>query len=335
MFRVLIIGFGRAGRGLHLPVLRRLRAGRADPPIVVHDPYQPVAPEAGLIPVADLAAARAAAAPDETVVHLCTPPDVRLRALRELAALGYRRFLVEKPVATDAAEAERILDLRRRYDLRLIVVAPWLASALTGRLQRLVADGTLGPLSRIDVVQTKPRLGRTLRGDTHPTALDVEVPHSAGVVLGLAGPARLVDAGCTDMRAGDRVVPRMGTGELTLAHATGVRTRIFTDLTSPVRERRITLTFSGGRAVGFYPSSEADHYADLRVHAAGEPDRHEAFVDDSLTEFVRGAYTSFQDGTDLEPDLRLNVEVVRLLSAAKDRIEAAGTPPTLAGTRHG
>ncbi|HEY0535581.1 MAG TPA: Gfo/Idh/MocA family oxidoreductase [Actinoplanes sp.] len=341
MFRVLIIGFGRSGQGLHLPVLRRLRAGRhaglfADGPIVVHDPYMSVpAAATDLMPLADLAAARSVAPPDETVVHLCTPPDVRLRVLRELTALGYRRLLVEKPVATDEESAEQLLDLQRRHDLRMTVVAPWLSSALTARLQRLIAGGTLGSLSRIDVVQTKPRLGRTLRGDSHPTALDVEVPHSTGVVLRLAGPARLVDAGCTDMRAGDRVIPRMGTGSLTLAHATGVRTHIFTDLTSPVRERRITLTFTDGRAVGFYPSSEADHYADLRVHAAEEAGEHEAFLDDSLTEFLLRAYSDFRDGTDLTPDLELNVDVVRLLSAAKTRIEAAGQPPTLAGTRHG
>ncbi|GGN32752.1 putative dehydrogenase [Actinoplanes campanulatus] len=344
MFRVLIIGFGRSGHGLHLPVLRRLRAGRhaglfAGAPIAVHDPYAPAPASApDLRPLADLAAAPAVTPPDQTVVHLCTPPEVRVRVLRELAAMGYRRFLVEKPVATDEASAEQILDLRRRLGLHIVVVAPWLASTLTAGLRRLITDGTLGTLSRIDILQTKPRLGRTLRGDGHPTALDVEVPHSTGVALRLAGPARLVDAGWTDMRAGDRVVPRMGTGRLTLAHATGTRTHIFTDLTSPIRERRITLTFTGGQAVGFYPSSETDHYAHLRTSGLAHPGARQMFVDDSLTEFMLRAYTAFRDETDHELDLLLNMDVVRLISAAKARItaaEQATRPPTLAGTSHG
>lgn len=68
------------------------------------------------------------------------------------------------------------------------------------------------------------------------------------------------------MRIGDTVIPNMGGARLTLRHHNGVTTEIASDLTSPIRERRIGLRYDTGRAVGHYPISDVDHHASLTVH---------------------------------------------------------------------
>ncbi|MFE4670239.1 hypothetical protein ACFRI7_07630 [Streptomyces sp. NPDC056716] len=323
--RTLIIGLGRAGLGLHWAVLRRLRAtGRHtdlfDPaPVLTLDPVTPALPVAaeGLRHVSSLDQARTLLDPERTVVHLCTPPVARLGLLRELAAAGFRRIVVEKPLASDRASVREIVGLSRTEGLRLAVVAPWLASALTGRLARLVDAGALGALRSIEVRQYKPRMGRTLADNGHPTAFDIEPPHSLGVCLRLAGPARLTGAELADMRIGDTVVAGMGRAELTLRHDT-VTSRIVSDLTAPVRERRIQLDFTDGQVVAHYPGAEDDHYAQLRISRRGRPETWDVFPDDALSTYLLDTYRALRDGTDLAAQLHLASRVVELLADAKD-----------------
>ncbi|MBQ1093379.1 Gfo/Idh/MocA family oxidoreductase [Streptomyces sp. B93] len=330
MERTLIIGLGRAGLGLHWAVLRRLRAtGRhthlLDPaPALCLDPLVPVTapPAEGLRPVASIAEARTLLDPEHTVVHICTPPVARLDLLRELAAAGFRRIIVEKPLAAGRDTAHDVLDLARTERLRLSVVAPWLASALTARLVRLVDGGTLGELRSIEVRQYKPRMRRTLADKGHPTAFDIEPPHSLGVCLRLAGDAHLTHAQLDDMRIGDTVIPSMGRARLELRHRTAV-SRIVSDLTAPVRERSMRLEFTHGHVVAHYPNAEDDHYAQLRVSRPGHPETWEVFPDDALSAYLLGAYRALRDDTPLEPQLQLGVRVVELLADAKTASGAA------------
>lgn len=329
MPRTLIVGFGRAGHGLHWSVLKRLRRDEAGAallsplPPVVHD-FDPTTPQLAdheVIAAPSLVAARDLLDPADTVVHLCTPPTHRLQPLRELAELGFRSILVEKPLLARAEDLPAVEELRRAYGLRLTVVAHWLRSALTQRLARLVAEGELGELRTVYVAQRKPRLGRTLSRQGHPTAFDVELPHSVGVTLRLAGDAEVAGAELGDMRAGDTVVPEMGTARLLLDHLSGVQTEIFSDLASPVRERVIKLGFGKGWAVGHYPVSESDDYAHLDT-SLGSGGSAEVFRDDSLGRFLLHAYGEFTSGADLEPDFALNTRVTTVLAEAKQLARA-------------
>jgi predicted dehydrogenase len=338
--QTLIVGLGRSGRGLHLPVLTRLR-GAADSAslpmtdrIVGYDPAPTSEPPDGVTTVTSLAQARELLRPADTVVHLCTPPGVRLELLRELAELGFRRILVEKPLANDPLRLAQIVKLRRAYGLQIIVVAPWLASALTLRLMELIDSGVLGVLRSIVITQSKPRLRRTLGGDAHPNILDVEIPHSAGVALHLAGPGEVCDASWTDLRVGEQIVPRMATTSLVLRHYGGAATRIVSDLTSPVRQRRIGLRFSRGRVLGYYPAGEDDNYAHLRISVPDQGRSRELFADDSLSAFLRQAYTAFATGADLEPAFDLSVRVSRLIGDARELCRAGElvASPTLPGS---
>lgn len=342
MLRTLLIGLGRAGLGLHLPVLLRARAATcglfADAPVVGVDPgADPISRAArdGLVTAASLTEARRLLAPEDTVVHLCTPPSARAEPLEEAARLGYRRFVVEKPLAADRSALRCVLGVARRYGLRLSVVSPWLHSALTERLAELLDDGALGTLRSVTVDQHKARFRRSLATLGHSSALEVEVPHALGVLLRLAGDARVCDAAWSDLRFDGAEAPRMGGARLTLLHQRGcVRSELRSDLTSPVRTRRIAVELTGGRLVGHYPVAQDDDTAQLDIHRGGATTR-ELLADDALTRCLVRAYRRYAEpgapsgGPGAHPavdgELALHTRTVELLDDAR-RLAAAGPP---------
>ncbi|WP_181860974.1 hypothetical protein [Streptomyces diacarni] len=335
MLRPLIVGLGRSGAGLHLAALKKLRtpSGTARDaeeaplfhwPPLAWDPRPTAA--SGLDDVTVLASLSEAARrtpPEETVVHLCTPPAARAGVLGRLAGLGYTRVLVEKPLACDPDQLQSVTRLRDEYRLDVAVVAHWLAAGLTQRLRDLIADRGLGRLLSVEVAQHKPRFDRTLATHGHPTAFDVEIPHSLGVVLDLAGAAELETAHCTDMHCGTTVVPHMGSAALTLRHAGGVRTDIVSDLTSPVQQRSVTLRFTEGTATAHYPISERDDHAQLIL--SGAVPAHHTFRDEALSPFLRRTYQRYAQGP--ADDFALHHAVARLLCQAKAHCRAGEEPP--------
>lgn len=331
MLRTLIVGLGQAGRTLHLPVLNRLRAAESNStwfspePIVTFDPRASVPPDEPGSPLVakSLAEARALLDPAKTVVHMCTPPMARTEVLRQLAELGFVNVLVEKPLATDRQNLERLLHVRDTWNLELMVVGHWLDSTLTHRLTKLVYSGELGELRGIRAVQRKPRYTRTLTSDGHPSAFDVEVPHSLGVALRLAGDATVVEADSADMHVDGAVIPGMGTARVVLQHDHGVRTEIVSELTAVLRERSITLDFDHGQARGHYPVSRDDDYASLTV-SVEDQEHTSVFHDDSLASFLLRTYRRFSAGNPPDPDFDLNVQIVSLLSDAKHLSGASG-----------
>ncbi len=307
MPHTVVVGLGRSGGGLHVPVLRRLRATHpdlfADHPIVGFDPRIGQGFRDGLAAGSPEHAATIVA-PADAVVHVCTPPGTRVPVLTRLARLGFRRFVVEKPLAADPAALTGIERLRAAYALDIVVVTQWLAATLTRRLAELVRSE--GPLRHISVRQDKPRFQRSA---AHTDAFDVEVPHALAVALTLAGPGRLTGAGRPEPALG----PLAGAW-LTLRHAGGAHTTIRSDLTSPVRRREIRLRFRHTTVVGHYPVSADDHHAQLRV---GDGPR-EVFEDESLGAFLLAAYRYFAGVAPAPPgEFACHTGVVRLLAAAR------------------
>ncbi len=287
-----------------------------DRPIVAFNPWGIQDELPGVVLIRSLDQASELACPDRTVVHLCSPPATRVEVLEQLAHLGFQKIVVEKPLAVDEQDLCEIARLRKRWKLDLAVVAPWLASSLTHRILQTLRSGELGTLRSMFVVQRKPRFTRSLAGCGHPTAFDIEMPHSVGLALTIAGNANVCHARLADMRFEDVVIPRLGSAWLSLDHENGVSTEIHSDMTSPTRERRITLKLEYGTMIGHYPNSDADHTAQLSTTGRrGETRR--VFHDDALTTFILRAYERFAAPGRDNADLTLNVEVVRLLSDAK------------------
>jgi hypothetical protein len=299
MLRTLIVGLGRAGAGLHLPVLDRLRSNKdngnlfADHPIVVCDPARPgTQGYRSAVSSGSIADCPRLTDPNHTVVHLCTPPADRVGVIAELARLGFRRIIVEKPLVNRIDEFDTIVDLKAKYGLDIVVVAHWLCAELTHRLVDITNKGGLGALRGITVSQHKSRFSRSMATSGHITAFDVEIPHAIGVVLRLAGPAQLVSAECTAMCCDDWNLPDLGGARLTLRHAGGVRSRLHSDLTSPVRERRLTLRFEWGVVSGHYPVSADDDFARMRVLVGGRREDR-VFRDNALEAFLLDSYRYF------------------------------------------
>ncbi|WHT22857.1 Gfo/Idh/MocA family oxidoreductase [Crossiella sp. CA-258035] len=334
MLQTFVVGLGRAGAELHLPILLRARESGAHPrlfdpgPVLACDTSAPETAPAGVVLTSSIAEAAAQLEPIRTVVHLCTPPTTRPAVLAELADHGFRKIVVEKPLAISLADLARLSELRQRRWLDLVVVAQWQSSALTQRLEDLVRGGALGALRRISMAQHKSRFRRSLLSSGHPTAFDVELPHSVGVALRLAGRAELVEANAFDLTSEAGTRPGLGGARLTLRHGNGVRTDITSSLVSPVRERRITLTFDGGEAVGHYPVSADDHYAQLAVRTP-ERTTNLSFPDDSLTTFLLHTYRRYQRQAPSTTSLVLQCEVVRLLAEAKAHAGYAEPEPAL------
>ncbi|MFC3993342.1 Gfo/Idh/MocA family oxidoreductase [Actinoplanes siamensis] len=320
----LIVGLGRSGAGLHLPALRRLPPELRDPmrPVLGWDPAVGSRAEtAGVTVVASPAEAATRLDPATTVTHVCMPPRGRATVLAALAACGFRRFVIEKPLAVDEAGLEALLRIVGAHRLQVVPMSQWLSSTLTSRIEKIISSGMLGRLISLTFRQRRPRFDRGLRDKQHPTAFDVEIPHSLGAALRLAGGGQVCDAAWGDLRAGGVVVPRLGSAWLTVAHRGGVRTRIDSDLTSPVRERRVHARFTGGTLTGWYPGSEADHHAQLVVDD-GRRRGHAVFLDDALGACVADAYRYFataggQESATVTDRLAVNADVVRLLADAK------------------
>ncbi|OIK26045.1 Gfo/Idh/MocA family oxidoreductase [Streptomyces malaysiense] len=337
MLQPLVIGLGRSGSGLHLRTLARLApriAATGDPlvalPVIGCDPRAGAPGSAGtpgeLTAVGTLEGALALIDPATTVAHVCTPPRVRYDVIARLAGHGVRRLIVEKPLAASMDELDALVRLRERADLDVVVVSHWTGSRLAGRLRRLVRDETLGPLRRITVDQHKPRFLRSLTTDGHPSALDVEIPHSLALALDLAGPAELRAARCWDLRCEDRVLPRLGGAHVELAHRSGVTTLLRSDLGAAVRQRDVVCEFEDGTATAHFPLGEDDDHAQLVVQGADDEAGHHVFRDDALTGFLEGAYRGFASGTAGAMNFALASATARLLCVARERCAVVARP---------
>ncbi|GHE41446.1 Gfo/Idh/MocA family protein [Streptomyces capitiformicae] len=358
MLQPLVVGLGRSGSGLHLNTLGRLArrtAATGDPLVAL--PAVGCDPRAGglrtlgmpgeVTAVTTLEQALQHVDPATAVVHVCTPPRLRHDLLAELAGHGFRRMIVEKPLAASADELDALIRLRQEAGLDLVAVAHWITSRLADRLRRLVGGGRLGSLRRITVDQHKPRFLRSLATDGHPSALDVEIPHSLALALDLAGPAELRAARCWDLRCEDRSLSLLGGAHVELEHRSGVVTLLRSDLGAPVRQRSVVCEFEGGTATAHFPLSEDDDHAQLVIApfdsgtaapSAGVLDAdgvpgigHHVFRDDALIDFLDGAYRGFASGAGGVGNFPLACATARLLCAARERCSV--TPRARAGSR--
>jgi predicted dehydrogenase len=339
MLRTLVVGLSREGACAHLPVLAALRDTTTEPlfddhPMVVCDTRAGARPFGDDISVVDgLERAARIAAPDRTVVHVCTPPGERLPLLTRLAELGFRRLVVDEPLTTDVSELDGIQALRERVGLDIVVAGHWQTASLSQRLGRIVGSSRFGALRSVTVAQHRPRFADPLTNEDLPTAFDVELPHSLAVVLDLAGPADLADAEWADLACVGRRVRRLGSARLILRHHDGVHSTLYSNLMSPVFERRITLRLDGAIVTGSYPLGEDDNHAQLRVVSDGV-DQRAIFPDDTLRTLLLSAYRYF-DGGPAEGfgDFEAQCAAVRLLASAKKRCagkerHTVGTQPT-------
>ncbi|HST62210.1 MAG TPA: Gfo/Idh/MocA family oxidoreductase, partial [Longimicrobium sp.] len=140
-----IVGLGRAGLGLHIPVLEKIRhdSAAASPFGAVVGLVDPM--EAGTrralhrleydygydrrgISCATSLAELTGVDPDHTIVHICTPAEDHVSALRDATEAGFRRIIVEKPCAANTAEVDEMRRIAERTGAQIAVINPYLYS---------------------------------------------------------------------------------------------------------------------------------------------------------------------------------------------------------------
>ncbi|MGH8897247.1 MAG: Gfo/Idh/MocA family oxidoreductase [Egibacteraceae bacterium] len=308
-----IVGYGRAGRELHHASLRRLAGGNPD--VLAVDPVQP----RWLLPGARWVASLEAAIdrlgdPSRAVFHVTTPVREHRPVVEALVAAGAKRIVVEKPIAGTLADARRIA-MAADTSVQVLPVGVWLASRVTERVEKAVADGRVGAPVGLYMKQSKPRFRRSQGCRSHQSAIEVELPHQLLLALHLAGPiTEVVHAAIWSMGLPDGQTLRgMGGVRVDLAHTNGMTSTLVSDLTAPMRLRQLRVTGTAGEILAHYPVSGDDDVGQLQLPGQ----RHRTLVRDApLSQFLAAAYAHFAGRSDPpRGDLTLHLRVAELLEA--------------------
>jgi predicted dehydrogenase len=142
--RAAVIGLGFVGP-FHVDAIRR--AGYGDVVALVGaNPERTAARATALgVPYATTDAEEVFANADVDVVHVCTPNDSHVE-LAERALLAGKHVVVEKPLALNAADARRLVELAAERGRHGAVAFTYRGYPMVKEAQRMVADGRLGSL---------------------------------------------------------------------------------------------------------------------------------------------------------------------------------------------
>jgi UDP-2-acetamido-3-amino-2,3-dideoxy-glucuronate N-acetyltransferase len=324
---VAVLGCGAWGKNLlrNLAGLGALRAAFDDSAAVrqsVRDSHPGVRVHDSLAAVLD----------DRSIdgVAIATPAATHA-ALVRLALEAGKDVFVEKPLALDLAEGERLADLARRH-ARILMVGHLLEyHPAVERLRELVASGELGQVQY--VYSTRLNLGRIR---TEESALWSFAPHDVHLILRLLGEPP-VEVAC---QGGSYLQHRVADVTMTLlSFASGVRAHIFVSWLHPYKEQKLIVV--GDRGMAVFDDTVASEKLRLFPHRVDWVER--------LPVAVKGA-GRIVPVADVEPlyaecahfldclvtrrtprtDGDNGVAVLRVLDASQRSLDAGGVPVRLA-----
>ncbi len=133
-------------------------------------------------------------------VDVCTFPDFHLEPVKVCAAIG-RPIHVQKPIATNQAAAQTMIDLAREAGIALGVASQHRFDDATIFLKRALAAGRLGRLLEADAYvkwfRDEAYYARPIKGSWHTEgggALINQAIHQVDLLLHLAGPISNISA---------------------------------------------------------------------------------------------------------------------------------------------
>ena len=343
-----IVGLGRAGLGLHIPVLENIRRNRG-----AASPFGAVV---GLVDTAEAGIKRSLhrleydygydpgrvscatsledltdVDPDRTIVHICTPAGDHASALRAAVEVGFRRIIVEKPCAANTADVDEMQRIADRTGASIAVINPYLYSRSVASCKDKIQQ--LGRLPHyLEFEMSKPRTTPTLAGRSRPeSVMDVELPHQIATALHLTEPSR-----CRVLRADVRhmhyremetepcqVVRNMGVGVIVLELDECIAVLV-SYLDALTRTRELKLRFSNTESIeAFLPVTGDDHtsviieYSGHNTDGSTEQRRVAKLSDDMLGRCLSDMYSRFITGSPQLSDLAFNRKVVDVMDKAK------------------
>lgn len=311
-FTPVIVGYGRAGH-LHQRCLSDAVGGTID--MVIADPVKPKNLPPGAIWLPSLPEVLQVIDPHLAVFHVTTPVQEHVRAVEILVDAGAEHIILEKPMAATGEQARRIAEVaRERADLAPVEV--WTASAVTQKIMGIISDGSLGEITALRFEQHKPRFTRSSDDRAHDSAFQVELPHQILLALYLVGPAAKVQ----DVRVwpmaypGGPCLPDRGGVRLALLHRNGVQSVLVSDLSSPVRMRRLQI-LAANDLTAHFPIGDDD------IGCMRTPGQRWTFVNDApLTQFISSAYIRFaKKSVTPDVDLSLHLQSMAILDEAREK----------------
>jgi hypothetical protein len=343
-----IVGLGRAGLGLHVPILEKIRGDRA-----AASPFGAVV---GLVDTVEAGTRRAlhrleydhgydprgisrgtsladltGVDPDHTVVHICTPADDHASALRAATDAGFRRIIVEKPCAANTSEVDEMQRIVDRTGASIAVINPYLYSRSVASCKDKIQE--LGRLPHyLEFEMSKPRITPTLAGRSKPeSVMDVELPHQIATALYLTGASRyrVLRAEVRHMHYREvdtdpcQVVRNMGLGVIVLELYECIAILV-SSLDALTRTRVLKLRFPNTEHIeAFLPVTGDDHtgviieYSGRNADGSTEQQRIVKLPDDMLARCLEDMYSRFITDSPQISDLTFNRKVIDVMDRAK------------------
>jgi predicted dehydrogenase len=342
-----IVGLGRAGLGLHVPCLEKIRRDGG-----VVSPYGAVV---GLVDSVEAGTRRALhrleydygydpsrvsratsladlrVDPDNTIVHICTPADDHAASLREATDAGFRRIIVEKPCAANTSEVDEMRRIADRTGASIGVINPYLYSRSVASCKDKIEQVGRQP-HYLEFEMSKPRTSPTLAGRSRPeSVIDVELPHQIATALHLTDSTRyrVLRAEVRHMHYREidtdpcQVVRNMGVGVIVLELDECIAVLV-SYLDALTRTRQLKLRFPNTEHIeAFLPVSGEDHtsvvveYSGRNTDGTTEQRRVAKLPDDMLTRCLFDMYSRFATGSPQVSDLDFNRKVVDVMDKAK------------------
>ncbi len=343
-----VVGLGRAGLGLHIPVLEKIRrGGAAASPFgavvglvdtveagtrrALHRLEYDYGYDSGRVSCATSLADLTGVDPDHTIVHICTPADNHASDLRAATDAGFRRIIVEKPCASNTADVDEMRRIADRTGASIGVINPYLYSRSVASCKDKIQQVGRQP-HYLEFEMSKPWTAPTLAGRSKPeSVMDVELPHQIATALHLteASRYRVLRAEVRHMHYREmetevcQVVRNMGVGILVLELDQCIAVLI-SSLDALTRTRVLKLRFPNSEHIeAFLPVTGDDHtsvvieYSGHNSDGSTDQQRVAKLPDDMRARCLFDMYSRFATDSPQLSDLTFNRKVIDVMDKAK------------------
>ncbi len=275
---------------------------------------------------------------ENTIIHICVDDSQHFKVCKEAADAGFKKIIIEKPVAVTIEEVEKMIKLASIYDLRVFVVNNYVYSNALAYCKELIKEHL--KIKKEQILYIESELSKDRRDDNmknrgkHETAFDIEMPHQIAMVLYLTGfhQRRVLRAELTDFywsSADDTAMcpkryqrtKNMGSGSIILKLDDTIAS-CFSSLIITKRIRFLEVVFRSGYKIKCeFPGSGNENYSFISTYTpkigGHEQTFSDEFKDDLLTKCFCDFYEAFRDNRASYSDLKFNQDILRTILEAK------------------